>query len=449
MKSNKLLVILTTFIILILTISTVSAGITNVDPKDTNLELKISSSNDYIIATLKEGDNFLENQNITFSIIKEGKEINKIVKTDENGVAKLDISSLSSGKYNVNASFKGNEDYKNSSDSINFEISKIKTILKISKTDDLLSFKLTDNSSKGLSNKEISVIILDDHNEIIKNKIINTNSKGIATMNISKLANGNYNVMASFEADKDYESSSSNIYVNIDKKDSKKIGTHILILPNLISDDYISAMLFDENENPLPNKVLTFTITDKNGEIIVNKYATTNEDGLAFIDISGINLTDSDIYVSFLGDDNYSSSMDIFSYDISEYSNDTTQTNESDILSAGILAYLISGLNELSNYLNSILSLISSLLNNLVSMISSFLNSIINMILPLLISIISIIQDLLYMLQELLNIDLSGLISSIPIIIIILLLIILIIAIVLLLIVLYLLHRFDNKKKLI
>lgn len=446
MKSNKLLVILTTFIILILTISTVSAGITNVDPKDTNLELKISSSNDYIIATLKEGDNFLENQNITFSIIKEGKEINKIVKTDENGVAKLDISSLSSGKYNVNASFKGNEDYKNSSDSINFEISKIKTILKISKTDDLLNFKLTDNSSKGLSNKEISVIILDDHNEIIKNKIINTNSKGIATMNISKLANGNYNVMASFEADKDYESSSSNIYVNIDKKDSKKIGTHILILPNLISDDYISAMLFDENENPLPNKVLTFTITDKNGEIIVNKYATTNEDGLAFIDISGINLTDSDIYVSFLGDDNYSSSMDIFSYDISEYSNDTTQTNESDILSAGILAYLISGLNELSNYLNSILSLISSLLNNLVSMISSFLNSIINMILPLLISIISIIQDLLYMLQELLNIDLSGLISSIPIIIIILLLIILIIAIVLLLIVLYLLHRFDNKK---
>ena len=444
MKSNKLLVILATFIILILTISTVSAGITNVDSKDTNLELKISSSNDYIIATLKEGDNFLENQNITFSIIKEGKEINKIVKTDENGVAKLDISSLSSGKYKVNALFKGNEDYKNSSDSINFEISKIKTILKISKTDDLLSFKLTDNSSKGLSNKEISVIILDDHNEIIKNKIINTNSKGIATMNISKLANGNYNVMASFKADKDYESSSSNIYVNIDKKDSKKIGTHILILPNLISDDYISAILFDENENPLPNKVLTFTITDKNGEIIVNKYATTNEDGLAFIDISGINLTDSDIYVSFLGDDNYSSSMDIFSYDISEYSNDTTQTNESDILSAGILAYLMSGLNELSNYLNSILSLISSLLNNLVSMISSFLNSIINMILPLLNSIISIIQDLLYMLQELLNIDLSGLISSIPIIIIIILLIILIIAIVLLLIVLYLLRRYDK-----
>lgn len=59
------------------------------------------------------------------------------------------------------------------------------------------------------------------------------------------------------------------------------------------------------------------------------------------------------------------------------------------------------------------------------------------MILPLLISIISIIQDLLH-------IDLSGLISSIPIIIIIILLIILIIAIVLLLIVLYLLRRYDK-----
>ena len=64
MKSNKLLVILATFIILILTISSVSAGITNIDPKDTSLELKISPANDYLTATLNEGDNPLENQNI-------------------------------------------------------------------------------------------------------------------------------------------------------------------------------------------------------------------------------------------------------------------------------------------------------------------------------------------------------------------------------------------------
>ena len=444
MKSNKLLMILATFIILILTISSVSAGITNIDPKDTSLELKISPANDYLTATLNEGDNPLENQNITFSILKEGKEINKTVKTDKNGVAKLNINSLSSGKYTVNALFKGNDDYKNSSDSIDFEISKIKTILKISKTNDLLSFKLTDNSSKELSNKEISVIILNNHNEIIKNKIINTHSNGIATMNISKLANGNYKVMASFEADKDYESSSDNIHVNIDKKDPKKISTYVKIIPNIISDDHISAILFDENGDVLPNKVLTFTITDKNGELIISKSATTNKEGLAFIDISGINLTDSNIYVSFSGDEYYSSSSDTFSYNISNDLDNTTETNESDILDAGILAYLMGGLGEISNYLNSIISQISSFLNDLVLMISSIINNIINTILSLLNSIISIIQDLLYMLQELLNIDLSGLISSIFVIIIIILIIVLIIAFILFLIMFYLFRRFDK-----
>ena len=53
--------------------------------------------------------------------IKDNKEeLIELIKTDEKGVAQLDISDFISGKYHVTALFKGNENYTNSSDDIKF-----------------------------------------------------------------------------------------------------------------------------------------------------------------------------------------------------------------------------------------------------------------------------------------------------------------------------------------
>ena len=436
MKSNKFLIILATFIILILTVSAVSAGGANDNsdiPKDTTLTLKISSFSDYIDATLKEGSNLLKNENITFLIEKNGKKINEtVIKTDDNGVAKLDIDSFKPGKYHVIASFKGNDNYTNSSDDIDFEveISKIPTDLELEKNKKSVSAIIKDNASKPISSKKINFNIKNSNGKVINETTLSTNSKGIATLDISSLSEGNYAIKAIFDGDDKYDSSYSNIIklnIKADNNDTNdiKLKTYITIIPDIISNKYLSAILFDENGDVLANKVLTFEIFDKEGNLIKTKSVNTNENGLAVISLNGINLTNSSVSVSFSGDEDYNYSKSSYSFvnigfDEVNETDDYNLTDYSDN-NTGLLAYLSGLFGGLSSYLedivSSISSIISSIISKVVSLISGIINGIISFISNLINNILGFIEelfgDLFKILSDLLNFDFDKLFKDI------------------------------------
>lgn len=170
----------------------------------------MSESQDYINAILKEDSHELENEEIEFSIEKNGEKTIKIIKTDEKGVAQLDISDFTSGKYHVTALFKGNENYTNSSDDIKFNISKIPTELSLSKSNKVVYAKLLDNSSNPISNKPVLFIVENSNGDIIKDKTVSTNSEGIASIDISGLSEGKYVIKAIFKGDSEFDRAYSN-----------------------------------------------------------------------------------------------------------------------------------------------------------------------------------------------------------------------------------------------
>ena len=524
MKSNKLLVILASFIILLLTLSVVSAGVINnsnncvnddssikefnsdtgvkkVDSdksdvkkinsveddssknikkessdkkdknndkdsnnttiKETTLKLKMSQSQEYINAILKEGSHELENEEIEFSIEKNGEKTTKIIKTDEKGVAQLDISDFISGKYHVTALFKGNENYTNSSDDIKFNISKIPTELSLSKSNKVVYAKLLDNSSNPISNKPVLFLVESSNGNIIKDKTVSTNSEGIASIDISGLSEGKYVIKAIFKGDSEFDRA----YSNTITFEFNKIDTYIKVIPDVISNKFFSAILFDNNGKPLANKVLTFTVT-KYGQTILSKSVETNKNGFAGISLEGINITDAFVSVSFSGDNEYKSSSNGFGFESLEGSNLNTTIGNSSLnaTDGGLLAYLsglfggvfsyldgaVNGaLSGLIAYLNDLFNGISTFINNLISKIISLISGIINKIIAfikgligsILSFLINLLQNILKFIGDLFNIDLSGLINNIGALINIISIIALVIVVILVVVVLYVFRK--------
>lgn len=155
-----------------------------------------------------------------------------------------------------------------------------------------MNISLTDSNGLYLSNKTLSVLV----NENIYN--LTTNDSGIAVFNFIS-SSGAYNLNISFDGDDNY--SSSNVASSISITKSSTQFNLADTRGYLTVSNYISTTLLDSKGHTLKNKKVRVTV---NG---TSYNATTNSYGVAKIKVAN-KIGTFNVKVSFLGDENYTSS---------------------------------------------------------------------------------------------------------------------------------------------
>ena len=247
-----------------------------------NLNTSDLSGEKYSITLIDENNNPIAGKEIVFELNGESY----LATTDINGIASININ-LKIGTYEINAKFKGDEEYfpTNTIGIINVK-NKVEITIDISKNSNnaIIYIKLS---------KSLDESLLVEINDV--EYIINT-VNGRAIINLDNLENGNYFIVAKLINEEEYITNSSNNEFEINLKSLE------IISQNMTMADYSSEMysitLLDSENNPIANKIVVFNI---NSERYVR---TTDINGIASIPINlkpGVY----DIQTMFSGDDEF------------------------------------------------------------------------------------------------------------------------------------------------
>jgi hypothetical protein len=263
-------------------------------------------------AVLKDkNDNQLADKTITFVI--NGQTIGAAV-TDSNGSATLSyIIKQTIGNYNITANFEYDDIYAASTNGGILKVYPISTHLLVD-----------DVTGKEGGHINLTAVLKDENNSLLSNKIVAfaingqtigtavTDSTGSAKLSyIIKQTIGNYNITAYFEQDDIYAASTNRGILKVNP-----ISTHLMV--SNVTGKYgghinFTAVLKDEDNNPLSDKTITFTI---NGQTI----------GTAVTDGNG-SATLSYIIKQTIGNYNITANFKQDAFDVASTNNGTLKVN--------------------------------------------------------------------------------------------------------------------------
>ena len=156
----------------------------------------------YYSITLKDSaGNKLVGENVTFYFNGQSK----TVKTDENGIAKLNINLAAKGSYPITISYLGNDNNNAAVAVKNIKVNVQKTTavfkkatLKVKKAKKV-KFTLKDASGKAIKGKKITIKVNG------KTFSAKTNSKGVASIKVKVTKKGKFTATAKFAGDNTYK----------------------------------------------------------------------------------------------------------------------------------------------------------------------------------------------------------------------------------------------------
>lgn len=235
MKSNKIAIILSAFVILMMCLSVVSAAvenagdngtdeITNVGKAGTPTLLMVDVLGDDMVIELRDNNTAkgIANATVNLKIVKDGTTVvDESFTTDANGEVFYSYK-FTPGEYNLTCTFEGEGLYDPSSYSDSWT-ERIPTQFYVDVQpfgDQVLSAQLVDMDGNPIGNAPISVSLYDANGYFIKDTPMTTDAIGLVEYDISKLAKGKYSAIFRFEGDDTYaDTTSDNLPFTIDAKD--------------------------------------------------------------------------------------------------------------------------------------------------------------------------------------------------------------------------------------
>lgn len=236
---------------------------------------------DYFKITLKDDNgNLISNVPVDLTVMAKYWNKTYTVKTDENGLAKLQIN-LNIGDYNIKSFFKGNNDY--------LTMSKTNSVKVRSKYTPIISAK--DLFAKYGEKNYFTTVL--KGNELIFNETIGltvlaktwnktypvkTDEKGIAKLAIN-LAPGDYKIKSYFKGNENYSSANAINDIKISRKHIAKLSTNDLVKDFTETKMFVSK-LTSQNNTPLINKAVCMNVFaktwNKTYTINTNNYGYSN-----------------------------------------------------------------------------------------------------------------------------------------------------------------------------
>ena len=199
-----------------------------------------------------------------------------------NSGACLIIPDLSVGDYHVDVVYNGDYDYFATSETADFSVLKVNTIMNLTFDGERLIIELL-NDTMGNLNIDAGVR---NYSSKIKN--------GKAIVDITSLGNGNYTLLVSYSGDDKYNPVNDSIDVEI-KLNTTKVTPEILIDVN---DTYVGS--------PVSVVIIVVNATG-NVTVFVGDYEETVDlnNSIAYLNISDLHVNDYQLKVLYNGDDNY------------------------------------------------------------------------------------------------------------------------------------------------
>lgn len=278
----------------IVTLDNVDEYISNETSADFNIninELRIISSDmttsdfsgaEYAITLIDMNNTPVTNKEVIITLNGEMY----IVKTDEYGIAYINVN-LKAGTYKISTKYEGDNEY--------FTATAINNIIVKNKID--ISISVSKNSNNALVTIKLSKSIDESLNVVINNRNYFINSvNGRELINLNNLDNGNYDISAMLVNTEDYISEIANKSFVMNVNDLKIVSNNMETLD--LSCDLYSVTLLDNNNNPIANRTLLFTVDS------TNYIKTTDENGVASVAIN-LNPGTYEIKTIFNGDDDF------------------------------------------------------------------------------------------------------------------------------------------------
>ena len=240
------------------------------------------SNEEYAITLIDMNNTPISGKEVIFTL----NGVTYIVKTDENGIAYMNVN-LKAGTYRITTKYEGDNDY--------FTSTALNTVIVKDKVD--INISISKNSNNALINIKLSKSIDESLNVVINNRNYFVKAvNGRALLNLNSLENGEYSVSATLVNDEKYISQKSETKFTMNITDLQIISNDLETID--FSNEIYSITLLDKNNNPLANKTIMFVLNS------VNYAKTTDENGIATLTIN-LDVGTYDIQTVFNGDDDF------------------------------------------------------------------------------------------------------------------------------------------------
>lgn len=209
--------------------------------------------------------------------------------------AKLNINDLAEGTYSVIAKYLGDNKFLASDeDSTIFTVSKLSSYLMNASSNDIIEGQ----------NANVIVNLPSDTKGDVKITVNNreytgTINNGIVRFEISDLTMGSYDVAISYDGDNKYAPISNTTKINVEPRKNISINVNDTTIP--ITGGNLTAILVDENNNPIQNLNVNVLVDNANKEF------ETDSNGKITIPLNDLTEGNHRISIKFNGNEAYNS----------------------------------------------------------------------------------------------------------------------------------------------
>ena len=278
----------------------------NVTQATSNIDVSVDNvvygNNVTIVASVTPG----ATGNVTFTVNGVNRTVNII-----DGKATLNVGNLSVANYPVEVTYNGDNNYKVSKNTTSFNVTQAVPKIDINVPGDLkigdnvtivasLPKDVTGNVTLSIDGKNISVAIKD----------------GVANLTVSNLSFGSHQFKVEYDGDNNYKANNESISFYVDKFDSSMS----VDIPEIISGENATITV------SLPKHATgNVTLTINN-----NNYTANVTNGVAKVNIPGLDAGSYDVTVTYSGDNEYKNN--VTKYNITVLNNKDVNLNSSDIV---------------------------------------------------------------------------------------------------------------------
>ena len=220
----------------------------------------------YLVINLKDSkDRAINGANVTVTLDNA-----KTYTTDENGEIKINVANLVPKKYEANISFAGNDNYAESSATVNVTVDKISTkitstaVSTIYNKNKYLVIKLTDVNGNALGGVKVKVTLASA-------KTYTTDKNGQIKINIAKLVPKTYNAKISFTGNAIYLASSKTVKVTV-KKAAVKMTAKKKTFKRKVKVKKYRIILKNNVKKAIKGVKVTLKVNKKTYKAKTNKY---------------------------------------------------------------------------------------------------------------------------------------------------------------------------------